>query len=168
MVYYYFLTWLAVWWLFWEVILGDSNWPCQPCLLSFLPNFNHDCSIAMTPPNEKWSIVHCRIEYFWVWISYLKSTSLQMIFFKSTSNQIEVGFCTIEKKLFTFLEFHQMQNCKIEVAKLSKKLENENLTFLQICDFKFFVKGVCTNHVDRILGNFDPPPPQTYVDVFTK
>ena len=61
-----------------------------------------------------------------------------------------------------------MQNYKIEVAKLSKKLENENLTFLQICDFKFFVKGVCTNHVDRILGNFDPPFPQTYVDVFTK
>ena len=25
--------------------------------------------------------------------------------------------------------------------------------------------GACTNHVDRILGNFDPPPP--YVDTFT-
>ena len=27
-------------------------------------------------------------------------------------------------------------------------------------------KGACTNHVDRILGNFDPPP--LYVDTFTK
>ena len=27
-------------------------------------------------------------------------------------------------------------------------------------------KGPCTNHVDRFLGNFDPPPP--YVDTFTK
>ena len=26
--------------------------------------------------------------------------------------------------------------------------------------------GPCTNHVDRILGNFDPPPP--YVDTFIK
>ena len=26
--------------------------------------------------------------------------------------------------------------------------------------------GTCTNHVDRILGNFDPPLP--YVDTFTK
>ena len=37
--------------------------------------------------------------------------------------------------------------------------------------FRYFEKsnyqwGLCTNHVDRILGNFDPPPP--YVDTFTK
>ena len=25
--------------------------------------------------------------------------------------------------------------------------------------------GACTNHVDRIMGNFDPPSP--YVDTFT-
>ena len=31
---------------------------------------------------------------------------------------------------------------------------------------KILLKGLCTNHVDRILGNFDPPPP--YVDTFTK
>ena len=29
-----------------------------------------------------------------------------------------------------------------------------------------FVLGACTNHVDRILGIFDLPPP--YVDTFTK
>ena len=27
-------------------------------------------------------------------------------------------------------------------------------------------KGLCTNHVDRIWGIFDPPPP--FVDTFTK
>ena len=31
---------------------------------------------------------------------------------------------------------------------------------------KIVAKGLCTNHVDRILGNFDRPPP--YVDTFTK
>ena len=28
-----------------------------------------------------------------------------------------------------------------------------------LCDFIFLDKGLCTNHVDRIQGIFDPPPP---------
>ena len=38
------------------------------------------------------------------------------------------------------------------------------------CQRHFFEKGrhwgLCTNHVDRIWGIFDPPPP--FVDTFTK
>ena len=33
-------------------------------------------------------------------------------------------------------------------------------------DFSSIMGEKSTNHVDRILGNFDPPPP--YVDTFTK
>ena len=42
------------------------------------------------------------------------------------------------------------------------------LTLQRCCFILIFIdKGLCTNHVDRTWGIFDPPPPP-FVDTFTK
>ena len=58
--------------------------------------------------------------------------------------------------------FNQVSHNSVIIVPFIQRIIMPIYPFLKV----LIHKGLCTNHVDRILGNFDPPPP--YVDTFTK
>ena len=55
---------------------------------------------------------------------------------------------------------------KREAESTQRRGNNDSMvSFLKNQKDENHEKGACTNHVDRILGNFDPSP---HVDTFTK
>ena len=52
------------------------------------------------------------------------------------------------------------------VVKITRALLTLNSFASFGCCQSMSCLGACTNHVDRILGNFDPAPPPMYLDIF--
>ena len=58
--------------------------------------------------------------------------------------------------LFFLMEFFKM-------IEASGSRNDTKIGSAEMKEFDFVSKGACTNHVDRILGNFTP---STHVDIF--